>query len=168
MFNERSGSGSGHEVKGQEDRLPDHWGLNTETMLLESAQRTVALDPPLPPGSPRKVEESVGFFPFPSSCADSQCPTRQLLIPQLIRILPSDSPLTWNERRFVRFLLIFSAFALFPCVALAYVDPGTGSYIFQLLLAGLLGALYLLRQYWSRVKSFARSLFGKRSPDGEA
>ncbi len=68
----------------------------------------------------------------------------------------------------MRILLIVFVLVLLPDSAFAYVDPGTGSYIFQLLLAGLLGALYLLRQYWSRVKSFVRSKLGKGSSDEEA
>jgi hypothetical protein len=35
----------------------------------------------------------------------------------------------------------------------AYLDPGTGSYVLQLALAGLLGASYAARHFWSRVKS---------------
>jgi hypothetical protein len=34
----------------------------------------------------------------------------------------------------------------------AYLDPGTGSYLLQVTLAGALGALYAVRHMWSRVK----------------
>lgn len=37
---------------------------------------------------------------------------------------------------------------------LAYIDPGSGSVIFQALIAGLLGGIYLIRGY---IKAF----FGK-------
>jgi hypothetical protein len=43
-----------------------------------------------------------------------------------------------------------------------YLDPGSGSYLLQLLIAGLMGGLLLLRMYWSRVKGFFRKLFGKQ------
>lgn len=36
----------------------------------------------------------------------------------------------------------------------AYLDPGTGSYIFQVVIAGILSALFFLRQVWSRFRSF--------------
>lgn len=36
----------------------------------------------------------------------------------------------------------------------AYLDPGSGSFLLQLLLAALLGGLFVLRSYWSRIKSF--------------
>jgi hypothetical protein len=36
----------------------------------------------------------------------------------------------------------------------AYLDPGSGSILLQLLLAGLLGLLVVLRTSWSKIKSF--------------
>jgi hypothetical protein len=38
--------------------------------------------------------------------------------------------------------------------AFAYLDPGTGSMIVQLLLGGLAGALVVGKLYWQRFKSF--------------
>jgi hypothetical protein len=35
-----------------------------------------------------------------------------------------------------------------------YLDPGSGSYLIQLLLAGLLGAGLTIRMFWGRIKSF--------------
>ncbi len=43
----------------------------------------------------------------------------------------------------------------------AYMDPGTGSYIFQLLLAGLLGALFAIKTYWRSLKGLFRNLLSK-------
>jgi hypothetical protein len=50
---------------------------------------------------------------------------------------------------------------------LAYLDPGSGSYMLQLLIAAALGGLLLLRLYWAKVKSFVRRLLtGKdEAPD---
>lgn len=42
-----------------------------------------------------------------------------------------------------------------------YLDPGSGSYLLQLLIAGVMGALLMLRVYWSRVKGFVLRLFGR-------
>lgn len=36
----------------------------------------------------------------------------------------------------------------------AYVDPGTGSYLLQILVAGLLGLIYAARLYWTKLKNF--------------
>ena len=38
----------------------------------------------------------------------------------------------------------------FP-VLFAYIDPGTGSYLLQMALAGLLGAGYALRRFWASI-----------------
>lgn len=36
---------------------------------------------------------------------------------------------------------------------LAYLDPGSGSFILQLLIAGILGGLVALRMSWSKLKA---------------
>ncbi|MBE0409620.1 MAG: hypothetical protein IBX69_07805 [Anaerolineales bacterium] len=43
----------------------------------------------------------------------------------------------------------------------AYLDPGSGSYIIQLIIAGFMGGLFMLGVYWRRVKSFFKNLFNK-------
>lgn len=50
---------------------------------------------------------------------------------------------------------------LFPRDAFAYIDPGSGSLIFQTIVATLAGVAYGVRVYWSRI----RGLFGRRAPD---
>ena len=52
---------------------------------------------------------------------------------------------------------------------LAYLDPGSGSYLLQLLVAAALGGLLLLRLYWQKVRSFVRRVFtGKdEQPDAD-
>lgn len=40
--------------------------------------------------------------------------------------------------------------------ALAYLDPGTGSMILQLLLGGIAGALVVGKLYWQQVRNFFR------------
>jgi hypothetical protein len=46
----------------------------------------------------------------------------------------------------------------------AYLDPGTGSYILQILIASLFGALFMLKVFWGRIVGF----FGKGSSESEA
>ena len=48
----------------------------------------------------------------------------------------------------------------------AYVDPGTGSYLLQIVVAGFLGLLYALKLYWTRLKNFLTSRIS-RSPKKE-
>jgi hypothetical protein len=40
---------------------------------------------------------------------------------------------------------------LLPASASAYIDPGTGSYVFQTVVAALITAGFLLRSFWHRV-----------------
>ncbi len=45
----------------------------------------------------------------------------------------------------------------------AYVDPGSGSILLQLVLASLFGAAFGLRLFWGSVKGFFARLFGRGS-----
>lgn len=45
---------------------------------------------------------------------------------------------------------------------LAYLDPGTGSLIVQMIIAGIASALLALKIYWRNFKSFVSSWFGKQ------
>ncbi len=40
--------------------------------------------------------------------------------------------------------------------AAAYLDPGTGSYVFQILVAALLGASVAVKIYWRKLKRLLR------------
>jgi len=35
-----------------------------------------------------------------------------------------------------------------------YIDPGTGSYLVQMLIAAVVGGIFILKGYWYRLKSF--------------
>lgn len=45
--------------------------------------------------------------------------------------------------------------------AYAYLDPGTGSMIVQILLGGVAGALVVGKLYWARIQA----IFGRRPPE---
>ena len=47
--------------------------------------------------------------------------------------------------------------------AFAYVDPGTGSFLVQLLIAGVLGIGYYIKTSWWRLKTWVMS-FGRKKP----
>ena len=51
-------------------------------------------------------------------------------------------------------LLVIALGFLFASPAHAYLDPGTGSTILQLLLGGVAGSMVVLNLYWARVKAF--------------
>jgi hypothetical protein len=50
---------------------------------------------------------------------------------------------------------------IFTRDAHAYLDPGTGSYILQLMLAGLLGASLAVKIFWRNIQAFFSSRFSK-------
>lgn len=59
-------------------------------------------------------------------------------------------------RRFLANSLIFAAIITIalPGLAYAYLDPGTGSYFFQLMLGFLVGAAFTVKLYWQKIISF--------------
>lgn len=50
--------------------------------------------------------------------------------------------------------VVATGVCLLPLDASAYVDPGSGSFLLQMLIAAVLGGLITLRGYWSRIKEF--------------
>jgi hypothetical protein len=50
-------------------------------------------------------------------------------------------------------------------LAYGYLDPGTGSYILQLLLGGLLGGLFAIGLFWKKVIAFIKRMFSPRKRD---
>jgi hypothetical protein len=49
---------------------------------------------------------------------------------------------------------------------LAYLDPGSGSFLIQLLIGGLVGGAVAVRAYWSRIRAFLNK--GSETPVDEA
>ena len=60
-------------------------------------------------------------------------------------------------------LIIIAAlfFFCFTKPAHAYLDPGTGSFIFQILIAGLVGGLYMIKTFWKNILGFFKKVFGR-------
>lgn len=54
------------------------------------------------------------------------------------------------------YLLLF-----FPKLAYAYLDPGSGSYVIQMVIAVGLGAAVVLRGGWHRIKGLIAGIFSK-------
>lgn len=46
---------------------------------------------------------------------------------------------------------------------LGYIDPGNGSYLVQMIIAGVLGALFYFKSLWFRIRSFFSK--NKNKPD---
>lgn len=53
-------------------------------------------------------------------------------------------------------ILFFCSFVLAAKPAYAYLDPGSGSMILQVILAGLAGAALVIKMLWHRILTFFR------------
>ena len=58
---------------------------------------------------------------------------------------------------FIPALLLFAC--ILPLNAHAYLDPGSGSYFFQILIGFLLTALFSLKLMWARVVESVKGLY---------
>ena len=47
----------------------------------------------------------------------------------------------------------------------AYLDPGSGSFLIQLLIAGVVGAGFLIRAYWKKIKGLFNRSEAKKDND---
>lgn len=65
---------------------------------------------------------------------------------------------------FVLLLLV----VVLTCDVHAYLDPGTGSLVFQTVVAALAAGAYALRSYWSRIRMLFRPRDSQRPDDSDA
>lgn len=73
--------------------------------------------------------------------------------------------------------IVFFLFLVFPKIAFAYLDPGTGSYIVQIFLASFFLVSFTFKTFWRRVffrlgrirlwRNFLRRLLGHEKNEGE-
>ena len=61
----------------------------------------------------------------------------------------------------ITFFVLVLSHLMFPQAAYAYLDPGTGSYIFQLIIAVLIGGLFAVKLFWNKIKLFFKNLFSR-------
>lgn len=59
------------------------------------------------------------------------------------------------------FSLLIGLWLIHPPEVFAYIDPGTGSFILQMLIAGAMGLLFAAKAYWQKITSFVRQVFQK-------
>lgn len=59
--------------------------------------------------------------------------------------------------RVLLYCICISAFT--PREAFAYIDPGAGSYIFQVLIAAGLGAAFTIRSFWRNIVDYIKGIF---------
>lgn len=53
---------------------------------------------------------------------------------------------------------------VFARPAYGYIDPGTGSFLLQILIGSALGSLLVLKMFWRRITGFFAQLFRRKSP----
>ena len=58
------------------------------------------------------------------------------------------------------FVLFFVFQFVYISSALAYLDPGSGSYIFQIVIGFVLAGIYALKHYWVKIRNW---LSGKKN-----
>lgn len=58
------------------------------------------------------------------------------------------------------FFLLLALFLIAPSVY-AYLDPGTGSMLLQLLIGGIAAALLSIKVYWKKIKGLLVRIFSK-------
>jgi len=59
------------------------------------------------------------------------------------------------------FCLLLAVSLALPARAHAYIDPSSGSILFQVFVAAILGALFTLRLWWASVFQRARALVAR-------
>ena len=62
----------------------------------------------------------------------------------------------------IMYIFIGLFLLVFPQTTYAYLDPGTGSYVVQVILAAMVGLAYTLKIYWTNIKTFFLNLFSKK------
>jgi hypothetical protein len=69
---------------------------------------------------------------------------------------------------FIKFLFIATQIlSTSPDKNAAYLDPGSGSFIFQLIIASLVGGAFIVKTYWKRITGYFQKLISKKPKDGE-
>jgi hypothetical protein len=49
----------------------------------------------------------------------------------------------------------------------AYLDPGSGSFLIQLLIAGIVGAGFIIKVYWKKIKGLFNRSETKKEDDSD-
>ena len=61
-------------------------------------------------------------------------------------------------------MLVYLFSLLSPAADVArYLDPGSGSFLIQLLIGGIFGLALIIRTFWGRIKLFFNKLLGRET-----
>jgi len=59
-------------------------------------------------------------------------------------------------------LIVLCLMVLSMSKSYAYIDPGTGSYLLQMIAAGVLAGSFFVKTFWRRIKQGYQRLLSKR------
>lgn len=60
-----------------------------------------------------------------------------------------------------RFFLLLLILTLLDTPAYAYIDPGTGSFMIQMLIAGFVSLTFVMKIFWKKIGFFFQKIFHK-------
>lgn len=58
------------------------------------------------------------------------------------------------SRTIMFFIFLFGIVGILAKNAYAYIDPGTGSYLLQILIASVVSGLFVIKIWWAKIKDF--------------
>ncbi len=64
------------------------------------------------------------------------------------------------------YLVIAAVFLGITAPAHAYIDAGSGSYMLQMAMGGILALAFTMKMYWQRLRAFLVKSFTRRSDPG--
>ena len=59
------------------------------------------------------------------------------------------------------FIWIGILLIILPGIAFAYLDPGTGSYVIQVIIALFVGSVFAVKMFWKKIVVFFKNFFKK-------
>ena len=68
-----------------------------------------------------------------------------------------------RDTKMKMYIVLFALLLVFvpSSIAYAYLDPGTGAYLLQILVVAFAGILFAVKRYWDWIKAFFSSRSGK-------
>ncbi|MBN1526604.1 MAG: hypothetical protein JW919_03355 [Candidatus Omnitrophica bacterium] len=59
-------------------------------------------------------------------------------------------------------IISFLTYSIFPTEAHAYLDPGTGGFLFQTFIASLIGVAFTVKLFWKKIITGLKGLFSRK------
>ena len=66
------------------------------------------------------------------------------------------------KQKIIMYIFLGILYLIFPRAIYGYLDPGTGSYILQIILAVFVGAAFTIKIYWAKIKNVFVNIFSKK------